>query len=200
MIATSGAVMFVLMYSSVYDLGHVHYSQERLYMALTSTGAMALVMLAFMASMMYRSKVWNAVVVAVALAVGLGAFAASRTQLAIGDERYMQAMVPHHSIAILTSERADIDDVRVRELADQIIVAQRREIEEMEWLLEDIEQHGLATTQEEAAERPVPDFEATAAPAPEPARGSAQQRGWFVAAVGPVLDAGRSLRARMDQG
>lgn len=162
MIATSAAVMFVLMYSSVYDVGHIHYSQERLYMALTSTGAMALVMLAYMATMMYKNRALNIVIVVAALIVGLGAFYASRTQLFIDDERYMQAMVPHHSIAILTSERADIEDVRVRELADQIIKTQRLEIKEMEWLLEDIEENGLATTKEEAEERPIPDFEATA--------------------------------------
>ncbi|WP_240312411.1 DUF305 domain-containing protein [Janibacter anophelis] len=163
MIATSAAVMFVLMYSSVYDVGHIHYSQERLYMALTSTGAMALVMLAFMATMMYKNRALNIVIVVAALIVGLGAFYASRTQLFIDDERYMKAMIPHHSIAILTSERADIEDVRVRQLADQIIKTQRLEIKEMEWLLEDIEENGLATTDEEAKTRPVPDFEATAA-------------------------------------
>ncbi|MDN4175868.1 DUF305 domain-containing protein [Nocardioides sp. SOB77] len=162
MIATSAAVMFVLMYSSVYNIEHVHYSQERLYMALTSTGAMALVMLAFMATMMYKNRTLNIVVVVAALVVGLGAFYASRTQLFIDDEKYMKAMIPHHSIAILTSERADIDDVRVRRLANQIIEAQRREIKEMEWLLQDIDENGLATTEEEADARPVPDFKATA--------------------------------------
>lgn len=162
MIATSAAVMFVLVYSSVYDIGHVHYSQERLYMALTSAGAMALVMLAFMATMMYKNRVLNTVIVVAALIVGLGAFSASRTQLFIDDERYMEAMIPHHSIAILTSERADIDDVRVRELADGIAQTQRLEIKEMEWLLQDIEENGLATTEEEAQARPIPDFEATA--------------------------------------
>ena len=73
----------------------------------------------------------------------------------------MRAMIPHHSIAILTSERATIEDVRVRELADGIISAQRREIEEMNWLLEDIANNGKATTQAEAEARPVPKFEAT---------------------------------------
>ena len=67
-------------------------------------------------------------------------------------------MIPHHSIAILTSERAHIEDVRVRELADGIIDAQRREIKEMEWLIADIEANGKATTQAEAAQRPVPNF------------------------------------------
>lgn len=41
------------------------------------------------------------------------------------------AMIPHHSIAILTSERAHISDPRVRDLADGIIEAQRREIDEI---------------------------------------------------------------------
>jgi uncharacterized protein (DUF305 family) len=51
----------------------------------------------------------------------------------------MKAMIPHHSIAILTSERARIADPRVRDLADRIIEAQRREIEEMKGLIEDLE-------------------------------------------------------------
>jgi len=52
---------------------------------------------------------------------------------------WMKAMIPHHSIAILTSERADIQDPRVRELADSIIEAQRREIDEMKALIKDLE-------------------------------------------------------------
>jgi len=70
-----------------------------------------------------------------------------------------EAMIPHHSIAILTSERAEIRDVRVRELADAIIRAQRREIREMNWLIEDIKKNGAATSESEAVARPVPDFE-----------------------------------------
>jgi uncharacterized protein (DUF305 family) len=72
----------------------------------------------------------------------------------------MKGMIPHHSIAILTSERADIDDVRVRQLADEIIAAQRREIAEMDWLIADIEENGPVTSQEAADDRPVPDFAA----------------------------------------
>ncbi|MFO7704751.1 MAG: DUF305 domain-containing protein, partial [Halopseudomonas sp.] len=55
--------------------------------------------------------------------------------------------------------RAEIRDVRVRELADEIIQAQRREIKEMTWLIEDIKKNGAATSESEAAARPVPDFE-----------------------------------------
>ena len=51
----------------------------------------------------------------------------------------MKAMIPHHSIAIMTSERAQITDQRVRKLADEIIEAQRREISEMKYLINDLE-------------------------------------------------------------
>ena len=81
------------------------------------------------------------------------------SQTTVGDRSYMKAMIPHHSIAILTSERSNIEDVRVRELADGIIRAQRKEIKEMNWLIADIAENGVASTEEEAEARPVPEFE-----------------------------------------
>lgn len=71
----------------------------------------------------------------------------------------MKAMIPHHSIAILTSERSNIEEMRVRELTDEIIKAQRKGIKEMEWLIKDIEQHGKVSSAIEAKKRPIPDFE-----------------------------------------
>ncbi len=160
MIATSTVVMFVLTYANAFSIDHVRWSEERLYMAL--------LMLAFMRSMMYSNRTINLVIVALALALALGGTALylSRSQTLVDDQAYMRGMIPHHSIAILTSERAQIDDVRVRELADGIIKAQRKEIKEMDWLIEDIERNGPATTEEEARQRPVPDFEGQAAGTP----------------------------------
>ena len=158
MIAVSTAVMFALTYTNSIEWGHLHWSEERVYMAILMGGAMAMVMLGFMWGM-YRDTRKNIAVMLAGLAVAGGALYLSRSQLFVDDEAYMIGMIPHHSIAILTSERADIDDVRVRELADEIIKAQRREIKEMKWLLSDIDENGEATTPEEAAERPVPDFE-----------------------------------------
>lgn len=66
-----------------------------------------------------------------------------------------------HSIAILTSERSQIDDARVQELACEIIVAQRREVAKMKWLIADIRENGVVTGEEAAEERPVPSFEAS---------------------------------------
>ncbi len=74
-------------------------------------------------------------------------------------------MIAHHSIAVMTSERAGIEDVRVRKLANDIIRAQRREIDQMRWLLEDIDANDVAATQAEAETRPIPEFEGTVNPA-----------------------------------
>ena len=62
-----------------------------------------------------------------------------RSQETVDDVSYMRAMIPHHSIAIMTSERAHIRDPRVRALADDIIKAQVREISEMKRLIADLE-------------------------------------------------------------
>ncbi len=160
MIATSTIVMFILTYTNVVDIAHIHFSQERLYMALLMGSAMAIVMLGWMWKM-YPDRRRNFAVVGGALALGIAAFSFSQTQALVDDVAYMRGMIPHHSIAILTSERAGIVDVRVRALADGIIAAQKREIAEMEWLIRDINENGAATTDAEAASRPVPSFQAT---------------------------------------
>ncbi|WP_255476687.1 DUF305 domain-containing protein [Mucilaginibacter sp. AK015] len=55
-----------------------------------------------------------------------GAFIGVHRQVGISDVQYMKGMIPHHSIAIMTSENAHITDPRVRKLADGIIAAQER--------------------------------------------------------------------------
>ena len=161
MIATSTVVMFLLTYTNVFDISHIHFSEERLYMAVMMGGAMGIVMMAWMWGMMYRNTGWNVAIVAASLVIAAVAIFLSQSQMLVQDGNYMRGMIPHHSIAILTSERAQITDVRVQELANEIIEAQRREIAEMEWLLEDIAENGEVTSAAEAAERPVPSFPAS---------------------------------------
>jgi uncharacterized protein (DUF305 family) len=161
MIATSTVTMFLLTYTNAFAWSHMTFSEERVYMALLMGSVMAIIMLGFMWSMMYKNRKVNIAIIAAALIVGGAALWLSRSQALVQDESYLKGMIPHHSIAILTSERAEIDDVRVRELADGIIEAQRKEIAEMKWLLRDIEANGEATTDDEAKQRPVPDFEAS---------------------------------------
>lgn len=86
MITTSTAVMFVLMYSNVFALDHVRWSEERFYMALLMAGAMALVMFAFMRNMMYKHRAYNVVLVAVALLLGAGGLYLSRSQILVDDQ------------------------------------------------------------------------------------------------------------------
>jgi uncharacterized protein (DUF305 family) len=138
MIVTSTTVMFGLMYLNTYDPGHIFWSETRGYMALIMGAAMTVVMLSFMLGM-YRSKRTNAAIYAGSVLVFVTALYLVRSQQTVQDVSYMKAMIPHHSIAILTSERAEITDPRVRRLADEIIEAQRREIDEMKNLIGDLE-------------------------------------------------------------
>ena len=135
MILTSTIVMFIMMYFNTYQLDHVYFSETRAYMALYMGAVMAIIMLAFMSNMYKKTKINLLVygVNVVLFAVGLWGV---RSQATVDQVDWMQAMIPHHSIAILTSSRADIEDPRVRDLADGIIEAQKREIAEMQALLE----------------------------------------------------------------
>ncbi|MCB4794096.1 DUF305 domain-containing protein [Pseudomonas sp. NP21570] len=138
MIATSTLVMFGLMYLNVFQTDHILFSETRAYMALIMGAAMAIVMLAFMLKMYPRREVNIAIFAGSALVFVVSSWLV-RSQATVDQVSWMKAMIPHHSIAILTSERADIQDPRVRELADSIIEAQRREIDEMKALIKNLE-------------------------------------------------------------
>ncbi|WP_265587202.1 DUF305 domain-containing protein [Sphingomicrobium arenosum] len=141
MIATSIMTMFVLKYSNVYEPSHVFFSQTRMWMALMMGMAMIVIMLGFMWNM-YRTLATKILVMVGAILGFLLFLWLARSQATVEDESWMKAMIPHHSIAVLTSRRAEISDPRVRKLADAIIEAQVKEIAQMELLLEDIEANG----------------------------------------------------------
>ena len=137
MIATSVAIMFVLMYQLVYSFDDVMFSVNRLVASLVMGCVMALVMLGFMWSM-YEGRGTKLAVAVVAAVAGVALLAINRGQTLIDDTRFMQSMIPHHSIAINNARKASISDPRVRKLADGIIESQVREIAEMKLLIEDI--------------------------------------------------------------
>ena len=138
MIAVSTIVMYGLMYLNTWALDHVFFSQTRAWMALLMGAVMAVIMLGFMWSMYKDSRANAAIVLAAAVAFA-GSLWLVRSQETVGDVSYMEAMIPHHSIAVMTSERAHIKDPRVRKLADGIIEAQVREIGEMKQLIDELE-------------------------------------------------------------
>ncbi|GLB69578.1 DUF305 domain-containing protein [Arthrobacter mangrovi] len=157
MILTAMVVMYWVMFVGSWEWSHVRFSQSRVFMAITMGGTMGLVMLAWMLNMYKNTKANIAVILVSLLLIGGGAFL-DRSQITVDDTAFMRAMIPHHSLAITRSERAGIQDVRVCELAVGISEAQRREIFEMEWLIEDIERNGVAATAAEARSRPVPAY------------------------------------------
>ena len=161
MIITAMVAMFILMYANSYQiLDHAWFSETRMYMTLIMGGSMMIIMLAFMLQM-YKSSKANIAIFVFGAIMLIGSIWLVRSQATIDDVDYMEGMIPHHSIAILTSERAAIEDLRVQKLAKGIMDAQRKEIKEMEWLIQDIRENGIAETEQEAKARTVPKFKPT---------------------------------------
>ena len=163
MIATSTIVMFALMYLNTYVLDHVEFSQTRFWMALLMGATMAMIMIGFMWSM-YKNRTANMAIIGGSVAVFVVALWLVRGQETVGDIAYMKAMIPHHSIAIMTSERAHIKDPEVRKLADGIIDAQVREIAQMKRHIARLEAHPTAPN---APDLPSYRERRAAPPAPE---------------------------------
>jgi len=137
-LVVSFVVMYVVMYLNTYELDHVYFSLTRFYMTVLMVTAMAVVML--LMPMMYPNKTTNGLIMGASLTLFVEALVLVRSQTFVDDTRWMKAMIPHHSIAILTSERATIKDPEVRKLADGIITAQKREITEMKAMIKRLEQ------------------------------------------------------------
>lgn len=144
MIATSMVAMFAMTYLNSWEVNHAFWSETRFYMVLYMGAVMAVIMLVYMWRM-YPSKAWNYSIIAGAVLLFGVALWLVRSQVTVGDESWMRAMIPHHSIAILTSSRAHLKDPRVRKLAEDIIKAQKLEIAEMKALLAEMEGGPKAT-------------------------------------------------------
>lgn len=138
MVAVSTVVMFGLMYLNTWSAEHIFYSQTRMWMALLMGAVMAVVMMGFMWPM-YENKRINATIMGLAILMFAVSLYLVRSQDTVDDVSYMKAMIPHHSIAVMTSDRATIHDARVRRLADEILQAQVREIGEMKALIADLQ-------------------------------------------------------------
>lgn len=157
MIVTATLIMYAVMYLNTYAFEHIRWSETRVYMTFLMASSMAIIMLTFMWKMYENTKI-NIAIYVVSIAIFIFCLWLVRTQTTVGDISYMKAMIPHHSIAILTSERANIEDYRVKGLSANIAKTQRREIKEMNWLINDINKNGPAKTKNEASSRPLPKY------------------------------------------
>lgn len=136
MIGVSTVIMFGMMYLNVYSIDHLFFSRTRVFMALMMGAVMAIIMLLFMWKM-YENKTLNKIILGVSVLVFAGSLFMVRSQTKVNDVAWMKAMIPHHSIAILTSKRANLKDPEVKKLANDIIEAQEKEIEQMKKLIEE---------------------------------------------------------------
>ncbi|EQA3593015.1 DUF305 domain-containing protein [Enterococcus hirae] len=136
MIGVSTVIMFGMMYLNVYSIDHLFFSRTRVFMALMMGAVMAIIMLLFMWKM-YENKTLNKIILGVSVLVFAVSLFMVRSQTTVSDVAWMKAMIPHHSIAILTSKRANLKDPEVKKLANDIIEAQEKEIEQMKKLIEE---------------------------------------------------------------
>ena len=136
MIGVSTVIMFGMMYLNVYSIDHLFFSRTRVFMALMMGAVMAIIMLLFMWKM-YENKTLNKIILGVSVLVFAGSLFMVRSQTTVSDVAWMKAMIPHHSIAILTSKRANLKDPEVKKLANDIIEAQEKEIEQMKKVIEE---------------------------------------------------------------
>lgn len=135
MLGLSFLVMYFVMYLNISSFNHFYSNINRAYMAALMVAPMSLIMLAFMAGMYKNRKLNTAIVIGSSL-LFVGALVMERSQTFVQDEEFMRSMIPHHSSAILVSENADLSDPEVKELAEQIIRAQKEEIAQMKKILE----------------------------------------------------------------
>lgn len=140
MLICSAISMYITMYFNTYEFSHVFFSWTRMYMTFIGVGGMAIIMFLFMRSM-YKNKFKNAVILIGSILVMALSTLLVRQQVPVEDVKWMKAMIPHHSIAILTSKNANLKDPEVKKLASEIIKAQKREIEEMKKIITRLEKN-----------------------------------------------------------
>ena len=107
-------------------------------MTFIGIGGMAIIMFLFMRKM-YTDKIKNIAIILGSVVLMIASTFLVRQQIPIDDVKWMRAMIPHHSIAILTSNKAELKDPEVKKLAEEIIKAQEREIAEMKKMIERLE-------------------------------------------------------------
>lgn len=138
MIATSFVIMYAVMFLNIDRLDHLMLSHTRTYMSLLMVSPMAVAMLLFMWGM-YGNKKFNYLILGAAILVFATSLYALRQQVFINDVQWMKAMIPHHSSAILVSQKANLKDPEAIQLASDIIEAQKREIGKMNKIIDRLE-------------------------------------------------------------
>ena len=139
MLGTSFIIMYAVMFLNADVFDHVMLSYTRTYMTILMVAPMAFTMLLFMWGM-YTNKKMNFIILGLSVIIFIIALVGLRQQTFIGDEQWMKAMIPHHSSAIMVSQKAHLKDPEAIKLAEEIIEAQEREIAKMKKMIYRLEQ------------------------------------------------------------
>lgn len=134
MMAVSFVIMYAVMFLNADVFDHVMLSTTRTYMTILMIAPMAISMMLFMWGM-YKDKMTNYIILGLAAVVFIATLTMLRNQTLISDVQWMKAMIPHHSSAIMVSQKAHLKDPEAIKLAEEIIEAQKREIAEMEKMI-----------------------------------------------------------------
>ncbi|MFS4446501.1 DUF305 domain-containing protein [Maribacter sp. 2307UL18-2] len=140
MMVVSFIIMYAVMFLNADVLDHVMLSNTRTYMTLLMIAPMAISMLLFMWNM-YKDKRTNYIILGVSMAVFIATLTMLRNQTLIADVQWMKAMIPHHSSAIMVSQKAHLKDAEAKKLAEDIIEAQKKEIAQMKKMIERLESY-----------------------------------------------------------
>jgi uncharacterized protein (DUF305 family) len=127
-------IMYLVMYTMIATLDHFYFNINTIYMTLMMVAPMTIIMLVAMRSM-FPSDRANVTIGIIAAIVFIAAFAAMRTQAAVGDKEFLRSMIPHHSGAILMCEQASITDPEIVALCAAILKSQSAEIAQMKAIL-----------------------------------------------------------------
>ena len=138
MMTVSFIIMYAVMFLNADIFEHVMLSTTRTYMTILMVAPMAISMILFMWKM-YENKKINYIILTSAVIIFIGTLAMLRNQTLIADVQWMKAMIPHHSSAIMVSQKAHLSDPEAQKLAQDIIKAQKEEIAQMQEMIKRIE-------------------------------------------------------------
>ena len=137
MIVLHFIAMYILMYAMVNAFNNVFNNFNQVYMAALMTSSMILIELPLMSSM-YKSRKFNAIILAVGVVLLIGSFMLIRRQGLIADRQFLRSMIPHHAGAILMCQQAFIQDKEIKDLCKTIVSGQQAEIDQMKRKLDEL--------------------------------------------------------------
>ena len=127
--------MYLLMFTMI-DTGADFYQNLNMaYMAGSMTAAMVVIELIVM-SVMYKNAKLRNLLIGVSAVLLVVTVLCTRYQTGIGDVGFLRSMIPHHSGAILMCREAAITDPELVKLCGEMTESQRREIDQMNRILE----------------------------------------------------------------